>query len=179
MENIREFIESVFIKEADAWTKDELNNLDDFNQTVRALHSFAIDKVGKGFGIFERDELVFEQNPITYKPRHLFKISAYKNQVYGDVWVAYASGINPRSEIGKSVISHGFIVGMIENEIKILGTMMIHKNRSTMKVQGWKGNIYNPDNLDIKKIGKFLSAERYHEPDNYDDFSLKEYLKDA
>jgi hypothetical protein len=179
MKKVKQFIKEVFIKEAECWTKDELGDIDDFNQTVRELHSFAVDKVGKGFGVFERDELRHDENPITYTPRHLYKLSAYNHPVYGNIWVAYASIKNPIGNNLESVITHGFFLGIIEEEIKIIGTMMIHKSQTSMGVKGWKGSIYNPKDLDIKKLGKFMGTERFHEPGNYDDFSLKEYLKDA
>ncbi|MFC0426261.1 hypothetical protein [Chryseobacterium scophthalmum] len=66
----------------------------------------------------------------------------------------------------------------IDNEFKIIGIMGVKLNNLTMNVTGWKGNIYNHSGLDIKKRGKFVSTERYSEPDNRDDFSLNEYLKD-
>ena len=46
------------------------------------------------------------------------------------------------------------------------------------KVEGWKSSVYNPSDLDINKLGEFISTERYFEPGNRDDFSLEEYLKD-
>lgn len=70
------------------------------------------------------------------------------------------------------------MLGKVEDELKVIGTMMRHKNRSTMKVEGWKASIYNPSDLDIKKLGGFIATERYFEPGNRDNFSLEEYLKD-
>ncbi|WP_159476653.1 hypothetical protein [Chryseobacterium sp. 18068] len=47
-----------------------------------------------------------------------------------------------------------------------------------MKVEGWKSSVYNPSDLDINKLGEFISTERYFEPGNRDNFSLEEYFKD-
>ncbi len=179
MEYIKKFFEAFFRKEAECWTKDGLNNLDGFNTSVRELHSLAIDRVGKGFGIYERDELTPNENPTTYTPRHLYKLSAYNHPVYGDIWVAYASSTTTDSDPKADTIFEAFIVGEVEHDLKVIGTMTRYKDRATMKVKGWKGSAYNPKDLDIKKLGKFLGTERLHEPGNYDDFSLKEYLKDA
>ena len=186
MEKIKQFVEKLLVKEAECWTRLDLNNLEDFNQSVRELHSMAIERVGKGlgiyemtdFGIFERTEKERTENPLIYKPRHLYKLSAYKNKIYGDIWVAYVSIKNPIGEPYKGLLSDGFIIGEIENNLKIIGTMGVKLNSSTMKAMGWKGSIYNPSDLDIKKLGKFLGTERYFEPSNRDDFSLDEYLKD-
>lgn len=186
MEKAKEFIIKFLDKEAECWTRLNSNELDAFNHAVREFRSMAIEGVEKGlgiseridFGIFTRTEKEIADNPLINKPRHLYKISTYKNKIYGDIWVAYVSNRNPRGEINKSVFFEGFIIGDIENKLKIIGKMIINTNRLTMAVTGWKGNIYNPSELDIKKLGKFVEAERFSEPDNCDNFSLNEYLKD-
>ncbi len=186
MEEIKQFIEKLLAKEAECWTRLDSNDLDAFNQSVRELHKMAIDRVGKGlgisertdFGIFERSEKERTENPIIYKPRHLYKISNYKNAIYGDIWVAYVSSTTTDSDPKSKTIFEAFIIGEVENELKVIGTMTKYKNRSTMVVIGWKASIYNPSDLDIKKLGKFVATERFIEPGNYDNFSLNEYLKD-
>lgn len=130
------------------------------------------------FGIFKRTEKEIAENPLINKPLHLYKLSAYKNKMYDEIWVAYVSTKNPIGEPNKSVFSNGFIMSEIDNEFKIIGIMGVKLNNLTMNVTGWKGNIYNPSDLDIKKRGKFVSTERYSEPDNRDSFSLNEYLND-
>ena len=92
--------------------------------------------------------------------------------------MAYLSIKNPVGKPDEVVFSDGFIISETENNFKLIGLMGVKLNDLTMKVNGWKGNIYNPSDLDIKKPGEFISAERYCEPGNYDDFSLEEYLKD-
>ncbi|WP_153393866.1 hypothetical protein [Chryseobacterium vaccae] len=186
LEDVKKFIFEFLAKEAECWTKLNLNNLDTFNQSVRELYEMAIEQVGKGlgisertdFGIFKRTEKEIAENPLTNTPRHLYKLSSYQNKMYGNIWVAYVSSTNPRREINKSVFFEGFITGTIGNELKIIGKMIINTNRLTMAVTGWKGNVYNPSDLDVKKIGKFIETERYSEPGNRDNFSLNEYWKD-
>ena len=152
MEKAKEFILKFLTKEAECWTRLHSNELDVFNQAVREFRSMSIEGVEKGLGISERTEKEITDNPLTNKPRHLYKISAYKNKIYGDIWVAYVSNTNPRREIAKSLFFEGFIIGEIENDLKIIGNMIINTNRLTMVVTGWKGNVYNPSNFDIKKI---------------------------
>ncbi|WP_426473903.1 hypothetical protein [Chryseobacterium balustinum] len=186
MEKAKEFILEFLDKEAECWTRLNSNELDAFNQVVREFRNMAIERVEKGlgiseridFGIFTRTEKEIAENPLINKPRHLYKLSAYKNKMYDEIWVAYVSTKNPIGEPNKSVFSNGFIMSEIDNEFKIIGIMGVKLNNLTMNVTGWKGNIYNPSGLDIKKLGKFVSTERYSEPDNRDDFSLNEYLKD-
>ena len=186
MEKIKNFVEKLLVKEAECWTRLDLNDLDAFNQSVRELHKMAIERVEKGlgiyemtdFGIFERSEKERTENPIIYQPRHLYKLSTYKNKTYGDIWVAYVSIKNPIVEPDKNRLTDGFIISQIGNEFKIIGTMGIKLSSTTMAVMGWKGSVYNPSDLNIKKLGKFVATERYFEPSNYDNFSLNEYLKE-
>ena len=186
MKKIKEFSEKILAKEAECWTHLNQNDLNAFNKSVREFRNMAIEEVDKNlgisersdFGIFKRSEKEIAENPLVNKPRHLYKLSAYKNKTYGNIWVAYASNPNPRREINKSVFFEGFIIGEIENELKIIGKMIINISRLNMVVTGWKGGVYNPSDLDIKKLGKFISTERYSEPGNQDNFSLEEYLKD-
>lgn len=186
MEKAKEFILKFLDKEAECWTRLNSNELDSFNQAVREFRSMAMEGVEKGlgisertdFGIFKRTEKEIAENSLINKPCHLYKLSAYKNKIYDDIWVAYVSIKNPIGEPNESIIADGFIISEIENEFKIIGTMWMALNNLTMKVKGWKGSVYNPSDLDIKKLGKFVSTERYSEPGNHDDFSLNEYLKD-
>lgn len=83
----------------------------------------------------------------------------------------------PRREINKGVFFEGFIIS--ENELKVIGKMITNTDRLNMNITGWRSNIYNPYDLDIKKLGKFIETERYAEPSNRDNFSLEEYLKDS
>lgn len=186
MKKIKEFIEKFLAKEAECWTKLNFNDLDAFNECVRELYMMSIDRVGKGLGVSERNDLgIFKrtevdiaENPLINKSRYLYKLSSYKNKIYNEIWVAYLSMKNPIGNPNEVVFSDGFIISEIENEFKIIGLMGVKLNDLTMEVKGWKGNIYNPSDLDIKKLGKFIKTERYIEPGNYDNFSLAEYLKD-
>lgn len=180
MIKIKEFILKFLDKEAECWTRLHSNDLNTFNNCVKELYGMAIHDLDEGLGIFEETELTEEENPTIYKPRHLYKISIYKNEIYEDIFVAYVSNIttDPDPDPLLGTIFEAFIINDIENELKIIGTMARYKNRSTMKVEGWKANVYNPSDLDISKLGEFISTERYCEPGNRDDFSLEEYLKD-
>ncbi len=138
----------------------------------------AIDKLDQGLGIYYKKELVFDENPVIYLPRHLYKLSRYKNQIYGNLWVAYVSSTTTDEDPKADTMFEAFIISEVEGELKVIGTMIRFKNRSTMKVEGWKASVYNPSDLDVQKFGEFIETERYFEPSNRDNFSLEEYLKD-
>lgn len=186
MEEIKEFIKKILAKEAECWTELNLNNLNAFNERVRELYEMTTERIGKSFGIstmtdfgiFKRTAKEISENPLSYKPRHLYKLSFYKNEIYGDIWVAYVSVKNPSIEPKSDVFFQGFILAYVNNGLKAIGTMVTEKNRSTMKVDGWRASPYNPSDLDINILGGFISTERYFEPNNRDDFSLEEFFKD-
>lgn len=179
MEQAKEFILRFFDKEAECWTKLELDDLDDFNQSVRELYAMAIDELDESLGILQRTEVNNKETPKTCKPRYLYKLSSYSNKVYGDIWVAYASNNNPFGEGPQlHALSEGFILAEIDDEMKIIGMMYTKLNSLTLVTTGWTKSVYNPSDLDIKKLGKFIVTERYAEPANYDNWSLEEYLKE-
>ncbi|MFC0426262.1 hypothetical protein [Chryseobacterium scophthalmum] len=95
MEKAKEFILEFLDKEAECWTRLNSNELDAFNQAVREFRSMVIEGVEKGmgiseridFGIFKRTEKEIAENPLINKSRHLYKLSAYKNKMYVEIWV--------------------------------------------------------------------------------------------
>lgn len=178
MEQAKEFTLRFFAKEAECWTRLRQDNLDAFNQSVRELYAMAIDDLDEGLGILA-NELKTSENAIVYKPRYLYKLSKYNNEVYGNIWVAYVSTNNPLGEEAQgNILSCGLILAEIDDEMKIIGMMDTKLNGLTLVTTSWTKSIYNPSDLDIKKLGKFIAAERYAEPGNYDNWSLEEYLKE-
>ena len=176
MEKIKDFI-SHFVKiEAEAWTKNELGNLDAFNQTITELYSLAIEELDEAFGIFKENELRHYDNPMKCNPRHIFKLSRYKNLQYGDIWVAYASMKNPNHQTPGG-LSEGYIMSEINNKFKITGLMSVALDELYMEPTEWKASMYNPSNIDIHDLGKLIQTERYEQPED-DGFSLEDYMED-
>lgn len=177
MEEQKIFILDFLKKEAECWTKSELNDLEDFNECVRQLYAMGTQDMDEAFGIFEETELDSESNPKTYSPAHLFKLSSYKNLKYQFVWVAYISYNNPVFDPNNTSIDRGVIIANIDNQLKIIGLMSVALRDSDLSPVGWKKSMYNPKNLNIHDLGEFVSTERYHEPID-DGFSLQDYLED-
>lgn len=103
-------------------------------------------------------------------PRHLFKISEYKNEKYGTVWACYVSIPNPSTNIKKLV--NCFFVAEIENNLKIIAKMGVEPD-----IRKW--TFYGGDDdksLRLHNLGTPVKVERYLEPT--DEWSLEEYLKD-
>ena len=175
MEDVKKFILKFLEKEAEAWTKMELGDLDDFNQSIKELYAMATEDLDEAFGIFKEDELTPEDDPQIYMPAHLFKLTAYNNNHYGDIWIAYTSYKHP--PVYTSRMTRGFIISRIDDKLKIIGCMSVDLDELYMEPTNWEASVYNPKELDIYHLGKFLSTERHLEPED-DGFGLKNYLED-
>lgn len=177
MEKQKNFIQQFLSKEAECWTKEELGDLDAFNQAVRELYVMGTDDMDEAFGIFEKDKLVEDDDPMAYSPGYLFKISQYRNGDYGTLWVAYTSYKNPYGSINETRMTRGFILAEIADQLKIIGAMSVALSDLDMKPVAWEKSVYNPKDLSIYDLGEFVAAERYAVPQD-DGFSLEDYRAD-
>ncbi|NOQ71021.1 MAG: hypothetical protein GQ574_03405 [Crocinitomix sp.] len=180
MENLKEvknFIGQFLKKEADCWDKHDLNDLDDYNQSVSALYAMAIDDLNEGFGILRKKKLRQKDEPQKYMPGHLFKLSLYSNDIYGDMWIAYASGRSSISDPKGHGFWRGYIISTIDDKLKIIGLMSVVLSEMDMEPVGWGKSLYNPANLNINDFGEFVGTERYDTPED-DGFSIQDYLED-
>jgi len=181
MEEIKKFIEEVIQIETDVLNLDDVPELAPINSKVEELKSHAIEPWVKYFEKHERESLkpdVFykiKTDPKT--PRYLYKVAEYLSPTYGNIWVAYLSYPSPLAEPKGVAISEAFIVGTKDDELKLIGSMSVDLSESDMKPTSWKGQIYNPSDLEIDNFGEFKGAERFMEPLD-DGFSLKDYLAD-
>jgi hypothetical protein len=162
-------------KEAEAWTRREQGDLNAYNYSVKELYDLAIEELDEAFGILIKKEL---KHSTTFKcnPRLLFKLSKYRNDLYGDIWVAYTSMKNPDTE-SPGGLSEGYIISIVDGELKIVGHMWLALDELYMEPSNWEASMYNPSNIDIHNLGEFIYAERYKQPDD-DGFSVEDYLKD-
>lgn len=101
--------------------------------------------------------------------RHLYKISEYKNETFGKIWIAYVSVANPVVGITK-LLSHYFAIAYVTGQLKIIARFAIDPD--TYKWRFTKGE----RNIILNKKN-FVAAERYTSPTN-EDWSIEEYLKD-
>ena len=173
MDFLKEFIKS----EAYSWSCSTVPDLEQNNKSVDDLMVFVYGKMSQVFGPGKRTELLPEMfyQKTDFKPRHLFKLSHYDNAVYGDVWVAYVGHRNPLDDT--SEYHQSFVISEIDGELKVIGSITVDVDELSMKPVGWKASIYNPSDLDINNLGKFISTERYLAPKD-DGFSMEDYLKD-
>ena len=102
-------------------------------------------------------------------PRHLYKISHYQNEKYGDLWACYVSIAN--SYMNTKRINDCFIIAEINGELKIIAKFGIDIDHPTWKFYG------GDRELKMSSLGKLQSVERIMEPVD-DVWSMEQYKKD-
>jgi len=175
MEKIKEFLEFLFKKEQEAVNYGYFRDkIEEYNKVSLEIKSYMNDEP-VGFGLPQRYEpksdryYKAKENAPYPTPRHLYKISHYKNKDYGDLWACYVSIVN--SYMNTKRINDCFIVAEINGELKIVA-----KFGPDIDQPKWK--FYGGDReLKINKLGKLLSIERIMEPID-DAWSIEQYNKD-
>lgn len=187
MQKVKQFLENIFSKEADAYDLiiykdkvDEYNTFIDqeinahcqpyFDKEMNEVTSFnLLGHISAFSDSFYKESIEYYEKQI---PRYIFKISEYLHERFGSIWACYVSIYNPSETIKK--ISDCFIIAEIEGKLKFISKMGVEPD-----TKKWK-HYLGDDHLDLRlgNLGKPTKIERYTEPVSKDDWSLKEYLKD-
>ncbi|MGL6126832.1 hypothetical protein [Chryseobacterium artocarpi] len=177
MKEIKKFISAFLMAEAEASDASIKPNLVDYNKKLNFMNSFCVEELYNKFGMIPQDELESEEFYETWKdaesssPRHIYKISNYKDDRYRDVYVVYISERNPDDEI--FLYGECLFVTNIDNELKIIKNYTFGDDRGKDKFvanQGLK-------DISFKTLKKPAKIERYLEPLDDND-GMEHYLKD-
>ncbi len=178
VENVKKIISEFLKAEAEASDASIKPNLDDFNEKLNFMNSFCVEELHNKFGMIPQNELESDEFYETWKDsessstRHVYKISHYKDDKYGAVYVAYISERNPDDEI--FLYGECLFVTNIDNELKII------KNYTFGDDGAMKDNfVANQGLKDIsfKILKKPVKIERYLEPVDDED-GMEHYLND-
>ncbi|WP_196887661.1 hypothetical protein [Aureivirga sp. CE67] len=179
MNVIKEFLKSFFNAEAVAKDAMLIPDLKSLTDKVNILNEFCIKELDNAF-VAKMDNLLpdgFYKRAMgskKFQPRHLFKISHYINDKYGDLYLAYVSEPNTDSKYDLEYFDCFFIT-KINNEYKIIRDFFVHKDRD-MGTINWNPHHGDRD-IDFDTVGEYISSERYLEPSECE-FSMKDYLAD-
>lgn len=105
MEKIKKFLNSFVEIEAKVATQKRKPDISAYNQSIETYYSMMVKQLRGATGYIPLSVLRSEEDYESLKDypddiaRHLYKISKYNHQKYGDVWIAYLSAQNPRPEI--------------------------------------------------------------------------------
>ncbi len=178
MEKIKEFIINFTKQEAETIYLSRQPDLQAYNKALEIMNDYCVEPLHDSFGmihlthLYEKeyyDRWSKKQYPNT---RYLYKISHYKDDKYGDIYVVYLSTGNPIEEI----FTYGacLFITKINNNLKIVkkyifGDEMLIKD----KFEGGQGL----EDISFKTVKGPIYIERYLEPLDDKD-GMEHYLKD-
>ncbi len=179
MEEIKNFVISFTKQEAETIYLMRQPNLETYNMALQKMNNYCVESLHNKFGMIPLMELDDQEYYDTWSkkkypnPRHIYKISHYKEDSYGDVYVVYLSTGNPIVEI----FTYGtcLFITKINNNLKIIkkyvfGNEMLVKD----KFEGGQGL----EDISFKTLKKPILIERYLEPLDDKD-GMEHYLKNV
>ena len=181
MDEVKEFITEFFKIEAKARYNRFCPDIEKYNISLDLLHSYVEASMVGHLGILrlikKEDDSFYEgwEEMEEFMPRHLFKISHYESSTYGDVWVCYCSGTNPR--INSPILTHAFFVIREEKEFKVARKYILSDQGGMSTEYGWEEGPGLQD-LTFESLGELQGVERYLEPKDRRG-ALKLYHQDA
>ncbi|MCU0437567.1 MAG: hypothetical protein MUC49_06590 [Raineya sp.] len=183
---IRGFLNQFFQAELDAHNARRYPDLEAYNKKLDFMNSFCVEELHNTFGMIKAtrlrkpEEYVEAQKYTSTNPRHIFKISHYQNERYGDVFVAYVSPPYPSSNRFK--LFTALFIGKIDGDWKIMKKYIFAPDDyiPPIDIPHWNDelNLKEDENLNFKNVGRLIFIERYLEPVDSDEWELKEYYKD-
>ena len=183
MSEVTAFIQDFFHSEEKAIFLRRFPNLEEYYRKLDQMNSFALSTLEGKFGLRKISEGYYDEEeyqemaemppPI---PRHLFKISHYKQAKYGDLWACYVSNSNP----GRFSYFNTLFVAKVEGELKIVGKgSWGGESDYDRGVKNWhSGPGHDDDDINIHQLGTPITIERYVDPKDCE-FSMKDYLADV
>ena len=158
-------------KAEEAYRKGDIESHNAFANKITELTGLALIQEIK-LPLSESDEnKIARYKDIPVSPRYLFKISEYKNDVFGSMWVAYVSVANPVEGEAKLLSSY-FAIAYDSGQLKMVARF--HMDSDTYQWRFTKGD----RSVAAVKENDFIATERYTSP-ALEEWSVSEYLKDS
>jgi hypothetical protein len=178
MEEIKIFVNSFTKQEAKTTSLRRHPNLEVYNNALQEMNNYCVESLHNTFGmvplkrIYDQEYYDKWSKKKDASPRHLYKISHYKNDIYDDVYVAYVSERNPSDEI--FLYGECLFVARINNELKIIknytfGDELLVKDKFEAN-QGL-------ENISFETLSNPINIVRYMAPDDDED-GMEHYLQD-
>lgn len=177
MEEVKNFISAFLKTETEASDASIKPNLEDYNNKLNFMNSFCVEELYNKFGMIPQNELESDEFYETWKDaelskiRHIYKVSYYKDDRYGDVYVVYISEKNPDDEI--FLYGECLFITDIDNEMKIIKNYTFGDDRGKDKFMANQGL----KDISFNTLKKPINIERYLEPVDDED-GMEHYLKD-
>lgn len=174
MEDIKNFVKSFSLQEAETIYLRRQPNMEQYNNALKKMNDYCVESLHNKFGMLPLQKLDDKKyyNQWSKKkypnPRYLYKISHYKNVSYGDVYVVYVSERAPMD----NMFGYGdcLFVTKINDELKIVkdyafGDEMMSKKKFDISL-GF-------EDISFATLKELVEVGRYMEPE--DDNDAKEH----
>ena len=179
IKEVKEFMDTFLQAELKAKTLDVKKDTNKAEQAIKELYDYCIKECDNRLGVVTpirvMDDSYYEkrQNVQYIIPRHLYKISKYKNPKYEEVYLVYVSiFINSERVKNYFEMTYCFMVVKLEGKYKIISQWMIDLDNK----KNWIFSFGDPD-IDINSPGEFQETERYLDPINDED-GMEKFKKD-
>ncbi len=176
MKEVKEFIEAFFTEEATKNTNEIRPDIESYNHSVDRYNSMVIEQLNVGLIDKLKDEDFYElyEDQSDFRLRHLLKISGYKHNIYGDVWIAYVSQSNPRPK--RKYLKEAIFIIKENGGFKVARTYIYSMYDTGGEKYNWEG-LGGYRDLTFESAEGPVAIERYQEP--LEDFDgLKHYTDD-
>jgi hypothetical protein len=179
MEEVKNFLNEFLKAEAAASYALVKPNLGDFNNKLAIMNRFCVEELQNKLGMIPRTELwdddLYEEwkDAAPIEPRNLFKISHYKNEIYGDVYVAYLSPKNPNGRIFR--YGECLFITKIEDELR---GIKIYGFGDKMRIKKKFETTSGIEDISFETLKNPVEIERYIPP-QHDNDALEHYLMDV
>jgi len=172
IEKVKSFMEDFFAAEAKVGTLIFKPNLEEYNEALTEMHTFTADFYFGRMGYVTEKELKNDsfyenaKNDPPQKPRFIFKISKYTHSAYGDIWVVYTSGRNPRRD--PASMGYAYFVSEVEGKLLVVRDYIYSNYDSDGEYYQWEAcKGYN--DLTFDSLEGPSKIVRYIEPKDYCD----------
>ena len=181
LQAVKQFFELFANKEAEAGSikkRKGQQNFEKYNALIGELYALMdpalmLNSTLGYMTLTEHASLTKSKNQ-TFTPRHLFKISQYKHEKYGDLWVAFVGPLN--SDNTFKTLEDVFFIRQEGASLKLVQTACYSDFSSDGEYYQWE---YERDRKDLtfEALGNPVTIERYHEPEDYNE-GLEHYQQD-
>ena len=179
IKEVKEFIEAFLEAELKAKTASFKPDIVKSEEAIKELYDYCTKDCFNRLGIIIPvhiwdSEFYEKKKDVQFTvPRHLYKISKYKNIKYGEIYLVYVS-LFIDSERRKNYfdLTYCFIVTKLEGQYKIISQWMVDLDNE----KKWLFSFGDTD-VKINRPGEFIETERYIEP-IHDEEGMAKYKRD-
>lgn len=170
MDEIISFLKQLFELEKKALNAGNFKDRhEEYNKYANQIKQL-MNEITVGLGVpvldKEKPDFFYDEEEVS-KVRHIYKITHYENDKYGELWSCYVSKSAPYKEI--KTIGNCYVVANIDGELKMVSEYIEYED-----TKRWRRVGGDEDLSDLYNLGKIISIERLLAPED-DEWSMEQY----